>query len=55
MELRLSCLRSFVVVVIVLIAITFVAANNSHIIIIPSYAHLFGGEGARMDKREGQC
>ncbi len=43
MELRLSCSRSFVVVVIVLIAITLVAANNSHII-IPSYAHLFGGK-----------
>jgi hypothetical protein len=44
MELRLSCSRSFVVVVIVLIAITFVAANNSHIIIIPSYDISLGGK-----------
>ena len=36
-------LASFVVVVIVLIASTLIAADNSHIM-IPSYAHLFGGK-----------
>ena len=36
-------MASFVVVVIVLIASTLIAADNSHIM-IPSYAHLFGGK-----------
>jgi len=42
MEIRLSY-WNFVVVVIVLIASTLIAADNSHIM-ITSYAHLFGGK-----------
>ncbi|HMK57485.1 MAG TPA: hypothetical protein VK462_00370, partial [Nitrososphaeraceae archaeon] len=36
-------MASFVLVVLVLIVSTLVASDNSHIM-IPSYAHLFGGK-----------